>query len=680
MIDHFVIMTHGGLVLWSKSMFKVQGNPVNKLIGFLLEARGGAKNFEHDVNALKWISENDLEIILVAVHRKSLTLLYLDDLLTQVRDAFVNAYRSQLRNPSEASFADFDAKFDRILAAVETQYFSHPKKFVAPTAPAPAKNTKPSTTTPAEPSADATETPDATTDEEPSNNASPPPSSPTAASPPPAAPSSGTKSTNNTANARVSSPPPAAASSSSSSPAPASSSSSSQSPTKSPPSNAPLTAAERAKRLLAAKAGKAAPKAGQDKLLTEVFGKKAPKAKVMTKWDDKLSKADLDKLDKSERIDEAEMARLEEERAAEIRRQVQEAEARSPPRDNLSPFRNQSGDKVYGVDSIDDDDDDAAGAASSSSAGKSAGSGIFSFFKKITGTKPLEDSDLQPVLEKVREKMMTKNVAQDITEMLVDSIRKSLLGKKLGTFKGVTSTVHEALEEAIRRILTPRQNIDILRDVARARENGRPFTIVFVGVNGVGKSTSLAKVCYWLKSQNLKCMIAACDTFRSGAVEQLRVHQRALDVSLFHRGYGKDPAAIAKEAIAEATRNAYDVVLIDTAGRMQDNTPLMEALAKLIHVNTPDLVVFVGEALVGNDAVDQLTKFNQALADLSPGREPRLIDGIVLTKYDTVDDKVGAAISMVYTTGQPILFVGIGQTYTDLRVLNVDRIVEALLR
>ena len=124
-----------------------------------------------------------------------------------------------------------------------------------------------------------------------------------------------------------------------------------------------------------------------------------------------------------------------------------------------------------------------------------------------------------------------------------------------------------------------------------------------------------------------------------------------------------------------------DVILIDTAGRMQDNAPLMEALAKLIHVNEPDLVLFVGEALVGNDAVDQLTKYNQSLSDLTPPNRPaRLIDGIVLTKYDTVDDKVGAAISMVATTGQPILFVGVGQTYTDLRVLNVDRLVEALMR
>ncbi|KAK7883223.1 hypothetical protein WMY93_029397 [Mugilogobius chulae] len=134
------------------------------------------------------------------------------------------------------------------------------------------------------------------------------------------------------------------------------------------------------------------------------------------------------------------------------------------------------------------------------------------------------------------------------------------------------------------------------------------------------------------------------------------------------------------EAIAYARNQAFDVVLVDTAGRMQDNAPLMTALAKLIAVNMPDLVLFVGEALVGNEAVDQLVKFNQALADHSMSDKPRLIDGIVLTKFDTIDDKVGAAISMTYITGQPIVFVGTGQTYNDLRSLNARAVVSALMK
>jgi len=151
-------------------------------------------------------------------------------------------------------------------------------------------------------------------------------------------------------------------------------------------------------------------------------------------------------------------------------------------------------------------------------------------------------------------------------------------------------------------------------------------------------------------------------------------------VQLFEKGYGKDPAGIAMEAINFARQTRIDVVLVDTAGRMQDNEPLMRSLAKLIKVNTPDLVLFVGEALVGHDAIDQLTKFNQSLADFSQMDRPRLIDGIVLTKFDTIDDKVGAAVSMTYTTGQPIVFVGTGQTYTDLKSLNAKAVVAALLK
>lgn len=201
----------------------------------------------------------------------------------------------------------------------------------------------------------------------------------------------------------------------------------------------------------------------------------------------------------------------------------------------------------------------------------------------------------------------------------------------------------------------------MLQGVRRAQEQKRPYTITFIGVNGVGKSTSLSKVCAYLLSKGLTVSIAACDTFRSGAVEQLRTHARRLGVNLYEKGYNGDAAAVAMDAIRDAKRKGTDVVLIDTAGRMQDNEPLMRALAKLINQNKPDLVLFVGEALVGNDAVDQLTKFNQCLMDLSNNKNARVVDGIILTKFDTIDDKVGAAISMTYTTGQPIVFVGTGQ-------------------
>merc|ERR1719402_1328185 len=234
----------------------------------------------------------------------------------------------------------------------------------------------------------------------------------------------------------------------------------------------------------------------------------------------------------------------------------------------------------------------------------------------------------------------------------------------MGTFQSINRTVKDALTESLMKLLTPKRRVDVIRDVMDAKENKRPYVITFCGVNGVGKSTNLAKICFWLIENKFRVLIAACDTFRAGAVEQLRTHTKRLNslhppdqhggrqmVQLYEKGYGKDAAGIAMEAINFARDTKTDVVLIDTAGRMQDNEPLMKALAKLIKVNSPDLVLFVGEALVGNDAIDQLTKFNQSLADFSQMNRPRLIDGIVLTKFDTIDDKVGAAVSMTYTTG-----------------------------
>ncbi|XP_022750268.1 signal recognition particle receptor subunit alpha-like isoform X1 [Durio zibethinus] len=303
-----------------------------------------------------------------------------------------------------------------------------------------------------------------------------------------------------------------------------------------------------------------------------------------------------------------------------------------------------------------------------------------SMFQSIAGKANLEKEDLEPALKALKDRLMTKNVAEEIAEKLCESIAASLEGKKLASFTRISSTVQAAMEEALVRILTPRRSIDILRDVHAAKEQRKPYVVVFVGVNGVGKSTNLAKVAYWLLQHNVSVMMAACDTFRSGAVEQLRTHARRLQIPIFEKGYEKDPAIVAKEAIQEATRNGSDVVLVDTAGRMQDNEPLMRALSKLIYLNNPDLVLFVGEALVGNDAVDQLSKFNQKLADLSTSPTPRLIDGILLTKFDTIDDKVGAALSMVYVSGAPVTFVGCGQSYTDLKKLNVKSIVKTLLK
>ena len=192
--------------------------------------------------------------------------------------------------------------------------------------------------------------------------------------------------------------------------------------------------------------------------------------------------------------------------------------------------------------------------------------------------------------------------------------------------------------------------------------------------SSVSLTASRLSMSHWMRFDVTASFVTAASVVVCSApVDFLRTQVMMSDGS---RGM----AAIASEAIKAAQRQGCDAVLVDTAGRMQDNEPLMRALSKLINMNDPDLTLFVGEALVGNDAVDQLSKFNERLADLNANaRRTKLIDGIVLSKFDTIDDKVGAALSMVYTSGAPVVFVGCGQTYTDLRRLNVKSVVKILL-
>lgn len=235
-------------------------------------------------------------------------------------------------------------------------------------------------------------------------------------------------------------------------------------------------------------------------------------------------------------------------------------------------------------------------AAKTNSTGKRGG--VFSMFSKFVGAKNLTREDMESALDKLREHLIAKNVANYIANELCDSVAVKLEGKVLGTFDTIASTVKNALTEALVQILSPKRRIDILRDCLEAKKNQRPYVMAFCGVNGVGKSTNLAKICFWLIENNFNVLIAACDTFRAGAVEQLRTHMRHLNalhpperhggrqmVQLYEKGYGKDAAGIAMEAIRFANDSRIDVVLVDTAGRMQDNEPLMRALTKLIAVN-----------------------------------------------------------------------------------------------
>ena len=301
-----------------------------------------------------------------------------------------------------------------------------------------------------------------------------------------------------------------------------------------------------------------------------------------------------------------------------------------------------------------------------------------SMANRVTGSAVITEEELVDVKAAMIGQLVSKNVARDVADVIMDSVSESVVGKSLSTFEKVSTVVNTALEESVGRILTPKKDLDLVRNVMEAKKKKKPYVIVFVGINGVGKSTSLAKVCYHLLQKSFRPLIAACDTFRSGAVEQLKVHADCLGVDVFEQGYASDSSKVAQSAIIHATREGHDIVLVDTAGRMQNNKPHMVALSAVITLNSPDLILFVGEALAGNDAIDQMTQFNQALRDHAKSNRLRLIDGIVLTKFDCVDDKVGTAVSMVHKTATPIMFVGTGQKYTHLRKLNVADVLHKL--
>ncbi|KAK9457131.1 SRP54-type protein [Dipodascopsis uninucleata] len=308
----------------------------------------------------------------------------------------------------------------------------------------------------------------------------------------------------------------------------------------------------------------------------------------------------------------------------------------------------------------------------------------FGFFRNIIGSRVLSEGDLENALAGMKDHLMKKNVAPEVAQHLCNVVSRSLIGTKTGSWTSIEKTVRSSMEDALRKILTPSTSVDLLHEIQRVKQGkpSRPYVISVVGVNGVGKSTNLSKIAFWLLQNNMKLLIAACDTFRSGAVEQLRVHARNLkqlsareggEIELFEKGYGKDAALIARDAIKYGGEHGFDVVLIDTAGRRHNDTRLMSNLEKFAKYANPDKIIMVGEALVGTDSVQQARNFNAAFGN------SRNLDFFLISKCDTVGDMIGSMVNMTYSTGIPVLFVGTGQTYTDLRTLSVPWAVNMLM-
>lgn len=625
MLDYFCIFTKGGVLLWAMSFTALKGDPVNALIRTcLLEDRTGETSFTYNTPSggaytLKWSLNNGLGLVFVAVYQKALKLLYVDDLLDRVSKAFSPKYKVDC-----FAYPEFDAPFQKMLRDCEAK---------AEAARRPSTQAANGTTGPAKQQV-MTEDSDSTKSEDEDGEDH-------------AGKSAGESPAGGASDAA-------------------------ESENESDDSAEPTNGGEEGKKSGAFNAA----------LMKKLGRRVGPGAKVGKKVPEPTKPKEAPVVGKKGGKQARNWNELAPGGASKESGPLDFTDGSPPGAATVisEDFKQVSLVDVEDDEEYDDDDEETEGAGTGKGKGGLLSSFVRSMSVNVMGTGALTREDIAPALAEMKKKLMERNVAEEIAEKLTESVCTTLEGQRLGSFTRVTSAVRTAVEQALTRILTPKRSIDVLREVKAAKGRGKPYVVVFVGVNGVGKSTNLAKVAYWLLQNDQKVMIAACDTFRSGAVEQLKTHCARLGVPLYERGYEKDPAKVAFEGAKAAQREGMDVLLVDTAGRMQDNEPLMRALSNLINLNQPDLVLFVGEALVGNDAVDQLTKFNRRLADLAPGPSPHLIDGIVLTKFDTIDEKVGAALSMVYTSGAPIMFVGCGQTYVDLKRLNAKSVVHSLLK
>ncbi|MDP3640592.1 MAG: signal recognition particle-docking protein FtsY [Nanoarchaeota archaeon] len=285
------------------------------------------------------------------------------------------------------------------------------------------------------------------------------------------------------------------------------------------------------------------------------------------------------------------------------------------------------------------------------------------FFKRFTEkftTRTISAEKFNELFWDLEVALLENNVAVAVIERLKGDLQQELVDKPL------PRQVEEKISETLRRSLQ-----DILSFEAKPLEKlvaqKKPFVIALFGINGSGKTTTAAKLAHRLQQQSFSVVLAACDTFRAAAIQQLEEHAQRLNVKIIKHTYGADAAAVAFDAIKYAEKNKIDVVLIDTAGRLHSNVNLMAELEKIIRVAKPQLKLFVGESITGNDCVEQAQQFHQHLE----------MDGIILTKAD-VDEKGGAPLSIAYTVKKPIFFLGVGQRYEDLEPFDREKVLQQL--
>jgi fused signal recognition particle receptor len=294
--------------------------------------------------------------------------------------------------------------------------------------------------------------------------------------------------------------------------------------------------------------------------------------------------------------------------------------------------------------------------------------GLSELVDKVTTTE-LKGEKLRPILEEFKLDLMGNDVATSVADHICEEMEKRLEGAQVGRLEDKKDVVRKHLKEVLLDVLTPKEAMGFLQMIEKNREGNGPFVILFVGINGTGKTTTIAKVATFLSEKGYSVVLACSDTYRAGSIEQLGEHARRLGVRMIKHKYGADAAAVAYDAVSHARAHGVEVVLIDTAGRIQTNRNLMNELEKIKRVIAPDLTVLTVDALTGNDAVMQAEEFHERVE----------IDGTILTKVDA-DVKGGSALSVTYVTGKPILFTGTGQAYGDLQEFNPEEFTKMILK
>lgn len=285
-------------------------------------------------------------------------------------------------------------------------------------------------------------------------------------------------------------------------------------------------------------------------------------------------------------------------------------------------------------------------------------------FEKLK-SKKIDEDDFDKIWIELQLFLLEINVAYDIVEKIEKKLRNELIGNSFDRFS-LSKKIKEVLEKEVETVLKKRES-SFIEEINKIKNTGEIIKILILGVNGTGKTTTIAKIVNYLQKKDFKVVVAAADTFRAAAVEQLDEHSKKLNFKLIKHKGGSDPAAVSFDAIEHAKAKKLDIVLIDTAGRMPNNANLMSELLKIKRISNAQMTIFIGDSISGNDLIEQIELFNKGLN----------IDGIVLTKVDT-DEKPGSIVTTAYSIEKPIYFLGIGQTYDDLIEFDAKLIAKKL--